>query len=91
MFKLVGAGVFLVVILQIDQVMAGPSTALFRIAASDLSSAHAAHDRLPAGQAAGVDDRLHRRRIRPGPCLWGPARGRGVGWGIVAVAITGVS
>jgi len=90
-FKLVGAGVCLVVALQVVQVLVGPSTTVFWIAASDVTSSL-------------TQDTTGFLRVRPpglttvyivaafalARVLWGPARGRAVGWWIAAVAIAGV-
>ncbi len=90
-FKLVAAGVIVVVILQTIQVIVGPSRHLFLIAASDLSSALTADQtgflrvRPPGLTTVYVVSAFALARV-----LWGPARGRGAGWAIVAVSMTGV-
>jgi O-Antigen ligase len=90
-FKLVSAGVVVVVILQIFQVIVGPSKHLFVIAPEDLASS------LTSDQTGFL-------RVRPpglttvyivaafalARVLWGPARHRLLGWGIATVALTGV-
>jgi hypothetical protein len=90
-FTLVSAGAVVVVILQILQVIVGPSTHLFVIAPSDLASSL-------TSDATGF------LRVRPpglttvyivaafavARILWGPARRRSLGWGMAAVALTGV-
>jgi hypothetical protein len=90
-FTLVSAGAVVVVILQILQVIVGPSTHLFVIARSDLASSL-------TPDASGF------LRVRPpglttvyivaafalARILWGPARRRLLGWGIAAVTLTGL-
>jgi O-Antigen ligase len=90
-FKLVSAGAAVVVILQILQVMVGPSTRLFVVAPSDVASTL-------------TSDETGFLRVRPPGLttvyivaafalawvLWGPARRRLLGWGLSAVALTGV-
>jgi O-antigen ligase len=88
--KLVAAGVVVVVALQSLQVIVGPSTHLFVIAPADLASS--------------ITDETGFLRVRPpglttvyivaafalARVVWGPARHRLLGWGMVAVALTGV-
>jgi hypothetical protein len=90
-FRLISAGAILVVVLQVIQVIVGPSRHMFVIAASDLTTA------LTADQTGFL-------RVRPpglttvyvvagfalARVLWGPARGRMTGWWIAAVSLTGV-
>ena len=91
LFTVVSAGVVVVVILQVLQVMVGPTRRLFLIASSDLASS------LTSDTAGFL-------RVRPpglttvyivagfalARALWGPPRGRLLGWGMAAVALTGV-
>ena len=90
-FKLVSAGVVLVVALMILQVIVGPGTRFFLIASSDVTSSL-------------TPDTNGFLRVRPpglttvyivagfafARVLWGPARGRMLGWAMVAVTMTGV-
>jgi hypothetical protein len=90
-FGLVSAGAVLVVILQIIQVIVGPSTRVFLIASSDVTSSL-------TSDATGF------LRVRPpglttvyivagfalARVLWGPSRHRRIGWGMTAVTLTGV-
>jgi O-antigen ligase len=89
--KLVAAGVVLVVALQVLQVIVGPSTRLFLIAPSDVTSSL-------------TPDETGFLRVRPpglttvyivaafalAHVLWGPGRHRLLGWAMAAVALTGV-
>jgi hypothetical protein len=90
-FRLVVAGVILVVVLQTIQVIVGPSRHMFLIAGSDLSSALTADQtgflrvRPPGLTSVYIVAAFALARV-----LWGPARGRGAGWAIVAVSISGV-
>ncbi len=89
--RLAGAGVAAVVVLQIAQVIVGPSTHLFLIGSSDLSGTLSTDDtgflrvRPPGLTAVYVVSAFALARV-----LWGPARGRMLGWAMVAVTITGV-
>jgi O-Antigen ligase len=91
LFKLVAAGAVVVVILQILQVIVGPSKQLFVIAPSDLTSSLTSDEtgflrvRPPGLTTVYVVAAFALARI-----LWGPARHRVLGWGIAAVALTGV-
>jgi hypothetical protein len=90
-FKLVSAGVVVVVILQAVQVIVGPSTHVFVIARSDVATS------LTPGEGGFL-------RVRPpglttvyivaafalARLLWGPARHRLLGWGMTVVTLTGV-
>jgi hypothetical protein len=90
-FALVSAGAMVVVILQILQVIVGPSTHLFVIARSDLASSLTPDEtgflrvRPPGLTTVYIVAAFALARI-----LWGPARRRLLGWGIAAVALTGV-
>jgi O-antigen ligase len=89
--KLVAAGAALVVVLQILQVIAGPSTRIFVIAPSDLASSL-------------TPDQTGFLRVRPpglttvyivtafalARVLWGPPRHRLLGFGLALVGLTGV-
>jgi hypothetical protein len=89
--KLVAAGAVAVVILQILQVIVGPSTHLFVIARSDLTSTLAPEEtgflrvRPPGLTTVYIVAAFALARI-----LWGPARHRLLGWAMAAVALTGV-
>ena len=80
-----------VVILQIFQVIVGPSTHLFVIARSDLASTLSPEEtgflrvRPPGLTSVYVVAAFALARI-----LWGPARHRLFGWAMAAVALTGV-
>jgi hypothetical protein len=90
-FTLVSAGVVVVVILQILQVMVGPSTHLFAIAPSDVASSLTPEGtgflrvRPPGLTTVYIVTAFALARI-----LWGPARHRLLGWGMLAVGLTGV-
>jgi O-antigen ligase len=91
-FKLVAAGVVAVVILQLLQVMVGPSPRLFMIAPQDLGSVY-------EPEAGGF------LRVRPpglptvyvvaafalACALWGPARYRLRAWAMTAVTLAGLT
>ena len=91
-FKLVAAGAAVVVILQILQVIVGPSTHLFVIAPADIAQTLTPDEtgflrvRPPGLTTVYVVAAFALARI-----LWGPARHRLLGWTIAAVALTGVS
>jgi hypothetical protein len=98
-FTLVGAGVVLVVILQILQVIVGPSTHLFFVSASDVASTFSSS----TGSALASDSTGFLRVRPPGlttvyivsafalaRVLWGPARHRLLAWGMAAASVTGV-
>ena len=72
-FKLVSAGVVVVVILQVLQVIVGPATRLFLIASSDSPHHSRRTRRVPAGAPTWTHDGLHRRRFRPRPRSLGAA------------------
>jgi len=90
-FRLVSAGVVAVVILQIGQVIVGPSTRLFLIAHSDVTSSLTPGDtgflrvRPPGLTMVYIVAAFALARV-----LWGPARHRLLGWGMAAVTLTGV-
>ena len=87
-FKLVSAGVVVVVCLQILQVIVGPSTPLFVIAPSDLAltvETGFLRVRPPGLTTIYVVAAFALARV-----LWGPARHRLRGWAMAAVAVTGV-
>jgi hypothetical protein len=90
-FKLVAAGVVVVVALQVLQVIVGPSTHLFLIAPSDVTSSL-------------TPDETGFLRVRPpglttvyvvtafalAYVVWGPARHSVRGWAMATVALTGI-
>jgi hypothetical protein len=90
-FKLVSLGVIVVVALQAVQVLVGPSTSVFWIAQSDVASSLTSDStgflrvRPPGLTTVYVVAAFALARV-----LWGPARGRAVGWWIAAVSMTGV-
>jgi hypothetical protein len=90
-FKLVGAGVVLVVLLQVMQVLVGPSPRLFAIAPSELSSTLTAEPngflrvRPPGLTTVYIAGAFALARL-----LWGPARHRFVAWAMTTVTLTGV-
>jgi O-antigen ligase/polysaccharide polymerase Wzy-like membrane protein len=90
-FKLVAAGVVAVVVLQIFQVIVGPSTHLFVIARSDLTSTLSPEEtgflrvRPPGLTTVYIVAAFALARV-----LWGPVRQRLLGWAMAAVALTGV-
>ncbi|HEY2600292.1 MAG TPA: O-antigen ligase family protein [Thermoleophilaceae bacterium] len=90
-FRLVAAGVIVVVALQVAQVIVGPSTRLFLIAASDLNSSLSSDGtgflrvRPPGLTTVYVVAGFALARV-----LWGPARHRLAAGGVAAVALTGV-
>jgi O-Antigen ligase len=90
-FKLVAAGVVIVVLLQAIQVLVGPSPRLFAIAPSELSSTLTAEPngflrvRPPGLTTVYVVAAFALARL-----LWGPARHRLIAWAITTVALTGV-
>jgi len=89
--RLVCAGVVAVVGLQIAQVIVGPSTHFFLIGSSDLAGTLTADDtgflrvRPPGLTSVYVVAAFALARV-----LWGPARGRMLGWAMVLVTMTGV-
>jgi O-antigen ligase len=91
LFKLVSAGVVLVVVLQTLQVIVGPSTHFFVIASSDLKGTLTSDEtgflrvRPPGLTAIYIVSAFALARV-----LWGPARRRMLGWGLTAVSLTGV-
>lgn len=90
-FGLVSAGAVAVVILQIGQVLVGPSTRLFLIAPSDVTSSLTPDDtgflrvRPPGLTTVYIVAAFALARV-----LWGPARHRLLGWAMAAVTLTGV-
>ena len=90
-FKLVAAGVVVVVALQILQVIVGPSKHLFVIAPSDLASSLTPDEtgflrvRPPGLTTVYIVAAFALARV-----LWGPGRHGLLGWGMAAVALTGV-
>ena len=91
LFTLVSAGVVLVVMLQVLQVIVGPSTHIFLIARSDVASTLTPEEtgflrvRPPGLTTVYIVAAFALARI-----LWGPARHRLLGWAMLAVALTGV-
>jgi hypothetical protein len=89
--KLVAAGAVVIVILQILQVIVGPSTHLFVIARSDITSTLTPEEtgflrvRPPGLTTVYIVAAFALARV-----LWGPARQRLLGCGLAAVALTGV-
>jgi O-antigen ligase/polysaccharide polymerase Wzy-like membrane protein len=89
--NLVAAGAAVVVVLQIFQVIAGPSTRVFLIAPSDLASSLTPDEtgflrvRPPGLTTVYIVTGFALARV-----LWGPARHRLLGWGMAAVGLTGV-
>ena len=90
-FRLVSLGVIVVVVLQIGQVLVGGATRLFLIAPQDLASSLTSDGtgflrvRPPGLTTVYVAAGFALARV-----IWGPARGRIVGWGMAAVTVTGV-
>ena len=90
--RLICAGVVAVVVLAIGQIVVGPSTHLFLIGSSDLSGAISSDDtgflriRPPGLTSVYVVAAFALARV-----LWGPARGRMLGWLMVLVTLTGVT
>lgn len=90
--RLICAGVVAVVVLAIAQIVVGPSTHLFLIGSSDLSGAISSDDtgflriRPPGLTSVYVVAAFALARV-----LWGPARGRMLGWLMVLVTLTGVT
>ncbi len=90
-FVLVSAGVVAVVALQVAQVIVGPSTRLFVIASSDLTSSLTSDGtgflrvRPPGLTTVYIVAGFALARV-----LWGPARGRLIGWAMTVVTMTGV-
>jgi O-antigen ligase len=90
-FKLVSAGVAVVVILQVIQAIVGPSPHLFAIAVSHLSSTLTLETnqflrvRPPGLTTVYIVAAFALARV-----LWGPARHRLLGWAMTAVTLTGV-
>ena len=89
--RLVCTGVVAVVALAIGQIVVGPSTHLFLIGSSDLSGAISSDDtgflriRPPGLTSVYVVAAFALARV-----LWGPARGRMLGWLMVALTLTGL-
>ena len=90
-FQLVAAGVVVVVLLQVIQVLVGPSPRLFAIAPSELSSTLTAE---PNGflrvRPPGLTTVYIVAAFALARLLWGPARHRLVAWAMTAVALTGI-
>jgi O-antigen ligase len=90
-FKLVSAAVVVVVILQVIQVIVGPSPRLFAVASSQVSSTVTPESngflrvRPPGLTTVYVVAAFALARV-----LWGPARHRLVAWMLTAVTLTGV-
>jgi O-antigen ligase len=91
LINLVTGGVILVVSLQLAQVIAGPSRHLFLIAPSDVNTSLTQDGtgflrvRPPGLTAVYLVAAFALARV-----IWGPARGRKLGWIIVIVSMTGV-
>lgn len=89
--RLVCAGVVAVVVLSVAQLIVGPSTHLFLIGSSDLSGTLSSDDtgflriRPPGLTSVYVVAAFALARV-----LWGPARGRMLGWLMVALTLTGL-
>jgi hypothetical protein len=90
-FTAVSAGVVVVVILQAMQAIVGPTPHLFLIASSDVTSTFTTEDtgflrvRPPGLTTVYIVAGFALARV-----LWGPRRHRLFGWGLLAVALTGV-
>jgi hypothetical protein len=90
-FRLVSAGVVVVVVLQVLQVLAGQSTNFFLIAPQDVTSSLTSdvtgilRVRPPGLTTVYIASAFALARV-----IWGPARGRLVGWAMVTVTLTGV-
>lgn len=90
-FRLVSAGVVVVVLLQVAQVVVGPSTRFFLIASADVTSSLTSDGtgflrvRPPGLTTVYVVAGFALARV-----IWGPARGRMAGWAMVAVTLSGV-
>jgi O-antigen ligase len=90
-FALVSAGVCAVVMLQVIQVIVGPSTHVFVIAGSDLTSTLTSEGtgflrvRPPGLTTVYIVAGFALARV-----LWGPPRGRLLGWAMTLVTLTGV-
>ena len=89
-FKLVSAGVVVVVALQVLQVIAGPSTHLFVIAPSDLASTLTDETGFLRVRPPGLTTVYIVAAFALARVLWGPPRHRLLGWAMTAVALTGV-
>jgi len=89
-FKLVCAGVVVVVVLQILQVIVGSSTHLFVIAASDLTSSLTDETGFLRVRPPGLTTIYIVAAFALARVLWGPPQHRLRGWPMVAVALTGV-
>ena len=91
MFRLVCAGVILVVALQAIQVVVGPSTHMFLIASSDLKSSLTSDGtgflrvRPPGLTTVYITSAFALARV-----LWGPRHHRAAVWCIALVSLTGV-
>jgi O-antigen ligase len=90
-FRLVSAGVIVVVVLMVLQVLTGQSTNFFLIAPSDLTSSLTTdvpgilRVRPPGLTTVYIASAFALARV-----IWGPARGRLIGWAMMAVTLTGV-
>ena len=89
-FKLVAGGAVVVVILQILQVIVGPSTHLFVIAPSDLASSLTDETGFLRVRPPGLTTTYVVAAFALARILWGPARHTLGSWAIAAVALTGV-
>ena len=90
-FRLVSAGVVVVVVLQVLQVLAGQSTSLFLIAPTGRDVvAHLRRDRVPARAPTRAHHRVHRLRVRARACHLGTGAGAAGRMGDGAVTLTGV-
>jgi O-Antigen ligase len=89
-FKLVAAGVVVVVALQILQVISGPSTHLFVIAPSSLASTLTDETGFLRVRPPGLTTIYVVAAFALARVLWGPPRLRLLGWAMTAVALTGV-
>ena len=89
-FKLVAGGAVVVVILQILQVIVGPSTHLFVIAPSDLASSLTDETGFLRVRPPGLTTTYVVAAFALARLLWGPPRHTLGSWAIAAVALTGV-
>jgi O-antigen ligase len=90
-FRLICIGVTVVVVLQILQVLVGPSTRLFVIASSDVQSALTSDGTgFLRVRAPGLTTVYIVAAFAVARVIWGPARHRLIGWGMATVAVTGV-
>ncbi len=90
-FRLVCIGVVVVVILQIIQILVGPSVHLFVIASSDVQSALTVDGTgFLRVRAPGLTTVYIVAAFAVARVIWGPARHRLIGWGMATVTVTGV-